>query len=665
MNRDGRQDLWWLGVALILDALLVAGDVAIGPLTATLMVPPFLLAVAARPRVVALGGLISFLLALPSAFWNDGVDNAYFARVGMVALGVALAYYAAVRRCRSEFGARRLESLAAIGDVVSVSPTAVVGVDAAGIVTLFNPTAEETFGHRAEDAVGRDLGDLVVPPDLRDTYRRALASLGAGGESPYIGRRLETKALRSDGTTFPVAVTIARVPGAGPQAFAGFVRDITDQQRAETAQRLRARIAELLATASDYEGTLRAAVGLPVPELADWCWIDLPDPRGRIRAAADSRFGGRPPHGRAPSTPEEAAAPNPRGLERVIETGVPALHPKVSRATLAEYAHSTGHLAQMEELGVASLVVVPLRAGRRTLGSMAFAATGERCFGEEDVQLADELARRVGNAVDNARLYEERARTAATLMASLRPPAIPDLPGWKTAALYAPAGRTDEVGGDFYDVFATRDGWMLVIGDVVGHGPPAAALTSLARYSIRAAATLTGSAAPALEHLNDQLRQDGRLALLSAGCVLLTRSGDRAFATIAVAGHPRPVLVRNGEPRLVGRTSLVLGADDDVEYLEDRIEIEPGDCLVLYTDGVLDATGERDRFGDDRLLAALAGDAPTPDLRLQRLSGALKEFQVGAQRDDIAVLAAQRVSTGDAEEALRVPSRASNPSSRV
>jgi serine phosphatase RsbU (regulator of sigma subunit) len=245
-------------------------------------------------------------------------------------------------------------------------------------------------------------------------------------------------------------------------------------------------------------------------------------------------------------------------------------------------------------------------------------------------------------------------------MASLRPPAIPDLPGWQTDALYAPAGRTDEVGGDFYDVFATPAGWMLVIGDVVGHGPPAAALTSLARYSIRAAATLTGSAAPALAHLNDQLRQDGRLALLTAGCVLLSEDEGRSYATIAVAGLPRPILIRDGEPRLVGQTSLVLGAGDDVEYLEDRIEIQPDDCLVLYTDGVLDAAGATDRFGDDRLMEALAGDAPTPDVRLERLNGALREFQIGAQRDDIAVLAAQRVSTApagiSAREALRVPS---------
>jgi serine phosphatase RsbU (regulator of sigma subunit) len=142
--------------------------------------------------------------------------------------------------------------------------------------------------------------------------------------------------------------------------------------------------------------------------------------------------------------------------------------------------------------------------------------------------------------------------------------------------------------------------------------------------------------------------------------VLLSDSDDRTYATIAVAGHPRPILVRDGEPRPVGRTSLVLGAADDADYLEDRIEIQPDDCLVLYTDGVLDAAGDSDRFGEERLMQALAGDASTPDARLERLTAALAAFQTGVQRDDIAVLAAQRTSSAGvgapAAGDLRVPS---------
>jgi serine phosphatase RsbU (regulator of sigma subunit) len=104
----------------------------------------------------------------------------------------------------------------------------------------------------------------------------------------------------------------------------------------------------------------------------------------------------------------------------------------------------------------------------------------------------------------------------------------------------------------------------------------------------------------------------------------------------------------------------VLGAADDADYLEDRIEVQPDDCIVLYTDGVLDAAGDSDRFGEERLMQALAGEAFAPDARLERLTAALAAFQTGLQRDDIAVLAAQRTSSVGAESTaggvLRVPS---------
>lgn len=653
-----RHDLPRLLGALAVAAGLVLADIAIGPVTGTFVLPAFMVAVVARSRTVAVCGAVCVLLALASATWNGGVDGPYLVRVGIVALGTALAYYAAARRSRTEAAARRLESVATVGNVVDVAPMAVLGVDANGTLTLMNRAAEEMSGHAAKDVLGREVADLFVPPELRDTYEAELARLRETGESSILGRRIDVTAQRADGTRFPAALTVTRMPGGGADSFAGFVRDVSAEKSAETAQQLRARTAELLETGSDYEGTLREAVSLPVPELADWCWVDLPDPRGRIRTAVDSRVGRRPAYGRVPSSPEEAAHGNPPGLREVIETSTPHLHPDVSRTILAQYAHSGAHLEQMESAGVTSLMLVPMRAGRRTLGSMAFASTRpDRCYNAADLELAQEIAHRCGTAIDNARLYHERARTAATLMASLRPPAIPDLAGWRTATMYEPAGRTDEVGGDFYDIFATRDGWMLVIGDVVGHGPPAAALTSLARYSIRAAATLTGRAAPALEHLNDQLRQDGRLALLSAVCLLLREEGDETTATVAVAGHPRPVLVRDGRPELLGRTSLVLGVTDDIGYVEDRIVVQDDDCLVLYTDGVLDAVGETDRFGEDRLLRALAGEAATPEIRLQRLRDELASFQAGAQRDDIAVLAVQRTRTSSSgeERPLRPP----------
>jgi PAS domain S-box-containing protein len=656
-RRHDRQDLRWLAVALAVDALLVVADDRVGPLAGTFVLTPFFLALVAAPRTVVLGSIASVGLAAASGLWNDNLGSGpYWIRLAIVVLGAGLAYYAARDRRRSEAAALTLEAQAAVGEVVEVTPTAVIGIDASGTVTLFNPAAETMFGIRSEEALGRELAALVVPARLRDAHRAGLARVRSTGESRLLGRRIDMPALRADGGEFPAALTITRLPGAGGPAFAGFVRDVTDEKRAELAHRLRARTTELLEKGADHQGTLLQVAKLPVPELADWCWIVMPSAGDRIVVAADSTMRPRPLRQSPPSSAERAPA-----VRRVIDTGACALEAEATGEILSAYAQDRAHLDRMRELGVRSLMAVPLKAGRRVLGAMVLTSTdAARRYSRADLELAGETGQRAGAAIENARLYEERASTAATLMASLRPPTIPDLPGWRTATLYEPAGRTDEVGGDFYDVFATGRGWMLVIGDVVGHGPSAAALTSLARYSIRAAGTLTGSPRPALQHLNDQLRQDGRLALLSAVGVLLNDGPDGvATARIAVAGHPRPVLIRDGEPRLVGTTSLVLGVVDDADYVEDRIEIEPGDCLVLYTDGVLDAAGETERFGEDRLLEAVGGDAATPDTRLERVRRALADFQIGPQRDDIAVLAVQRTAQRSPDDAaleeLRVP----------
>jgi serine phosphatase RsbU (regulator of sigma subunit) len=249
---------------------------------------------------------------------------------------------------------------------------------------------------------------------------------------------------------------------------------------------------------------------------------------------------------------------------------------------------------------------------------------------------------RAGTAADNARLYAERSEIARTLQGALRPPALPAMPGWSAAAVYEPAGRANEVGGDFYDVFAVAGGWMLVIGDVIGKGAPAAALTSLARYSIRTAATLTGSPAEALRHLNDDLQREGQDALLSALCVRLTDTPDGACAVIASAGHPLPLHVRDGVATPAGRGSLLLGVAAHTAFAEHEIDLGEGDALVLYTDGVLDARGAHDRFGQERLVAALSADGDSADDAVACVVAALEGFQHGGQADDITLLAVRR-----------------------
>ncbi|MBV9212286.1 MAG: SpoIIE family protein phosphatase [Actinobacteria bacterium] len=635
----------WLLVGIALDAALAVADAAVGSIAGTYLVTPLLLAIFVTPALTALGAAVSIVLAALSGVWHDDLGSAWLIRLVIVVVGGALAYYAALRRERRERAARRYETLAAVADVVEASPAAFVGIDETGYIRLFNPAAEQMFGYRAREVLGSELAELIVPERLRAAHRAGLFRLRASGESRILGRRVDLPALHADGSELPVALTITRLRGEGPAAYVGFIRDISGEVEAQRRQRVLARTGELLASSIDYEQTLREIARLGVPELADWCAVDVPTAAGAVatmaRASADA---GAVELGPLRSRYSERARRD-HTTAGVIASGHVVFEVEVGEQELAAYARDDDQLELLRELRITSLMVVPLKARRRTVGALTLATTdSRRRFSARDLELAQELAERAGMAIDNARLYAERARTATTLMASLRPPPIPELPGWDTAALYRPAGRADEVGGDFYDVFLAGRGWMLVIGDVVGHGPPAAALTSLARYSIRTAATLTGSPHAALEHLNEELRREGRLALFSAACVLLCEDDGRAQATVAVAGHPRPILVRAGEARPIGQTATILGVDDDSEYPQETLELSRGDFLVLYTDGVTDAASDGERFGEDRLLDALSAAASSAEQLLDRIRQALSDFQGRAQRDDVAILIVERLA---------------------
>ena len=212
---------------------------------------------------------------------------------------------------------------------------------------------------------------------------------------------------------------------------------------------------------------------------------------------------------------------------------------------------------------------------------------------------AQELATRAATAIENARLYTERSDVAQTLQASLLPDELPELPGWRLAADYRPGQRGAEVGGDFYDVFPVAGGHLIVLGDVTGKGVRAAALTSLVRYTARAAAAFDARPSAVLAQVHYALRQRPRLAPVTMVCGLL-RGGD---LTLAVGGHPLPLLKRAGGVERLGTTGMLLGAVHDYETAADvEVALVPGDTLLFYTDGVTDLPGETERFGDARLL---------------------------------------------------------------
>jgi serine phosphatase RsbU (regulator of sigma subunit) len=160
------------------------------------------------------------------------------------------------------------------------------------------------------------------------------------------------------------------------------------------------------------------------------------------------------------------------------------------------------------------------------------------------------------------------------------------------------------------------------------------------RHTLRAVATDTGSARHALDKLNRDLCARPTTSLCTAVCLVGRELEGRSEAERLCAGHPLPIRVRAGAAAYVGQFGPLLGAFDDSSWPPTVLTLVPADILVLYSDGVLDASGRQDRFGPHRVQATLAS-ATSADNAVECIKRALADFEVGQQSDDTAVLAAQ------------------------
>jgi serine phosphatase RsbU (regulator of sigma subunit) len=402
----------------------------------------------------------------------------------------------------------------------------------------------------------------------------------------------------------------------------------------------------LLDQSLDFDTTLADLARLTVPGLADWCSIDVPGPEGHLRNVVIVHRD--PAREAAAKSVVERYPPRPDGVvgsAHVMRTGAAEFHPVVSAELLEQLAVDAEHLERLREQGISSALTVPLPARGRILGAMTLATEGQRRLSEHDLTLALELGARAGLSVDNARMYGDRAHVAQTLQASLLPPQLPPVPGMRVAARYRPAGEGVEVGGDFYDVFpAGPDRWVMVVGDVCGKGAEAAAVTALARYTLRADAGRALSPREALTRLNAAMlrqQEDGRF--LTLAYAVLSHEAGGARLVVACAGHPPPVLLRNGRgSALLGHPGSLLGVFDDPSFVERSVILEPGDSAVFYTDGVTEGN-PGSRMTPDELADRLAPHGhKAPDEVAREVERAALGQDGEMLRDDVAVLVTQR-----------------------
>ena len=522
-------------------------------------------------------------------------------------------------------------------------------------------------GYTQEEMLEKTFQDITHPDDLEADLELVRAMLRGEREIYSVEKRY----VKKDGSIVWVNLTVSLVREASgePRYFISVVEDISERKRIEEERDLllvreqlaraeavaaRGRLALLaaagpaLAASLDYEETLRRAARLVVPNLADWCLLDIAEEDGRVhQLAAAHAEPAKEELLRRLAEHRSFGEDDPGSTAEVLRTGRSVLLPGLPDWSFYEREMGVGeHLEVLRELEPRSLMSVPLLARGKTLGAMTLVSSrSDHRYDDEDLALAEDLAYRCALAVDNARLYRDRSEIARTLQRSLLPPHLPQILGVDLGAEYLPAGEANEVGGDFYDVINTvEDGWVCVIGDVRGKGAEAAAVTALARYTIRAVTMSDDLPSGILSGLNEaMLRQLPEDRFCTAACARLEPLDDEPGVGIDVsrAGHPPPLLVRaDGAVEEISCPGRALGVFPDAELEDTHLRLMPGETIVFYTDGVTEARDpDGGFFGEERLHRFIGAHAGEHAASLARaLKNAVLEFQEGYPRDDLALL---------------------------
>lgn len=420
------------------------------------------------------------------------------------------------------------------------------------------------------------------------------------------------------------------------------IRLFESQQRAQRRLRFLADASHLLAWSLNYEETASRVVQRVVPDLADWCTLHVVGNDGRVRlVAAAARDRTAVAALQALWQRENSGAPPV--VEEVLTAARSAFHPFDPARVVDLLSRDDAERDVWKVIDASSCVVAPLVVQGRRLGVVSLGTSHEtRSLDFDDLAFAEDLGRRLAVAIDNSVLYTERTEVARKLQQALLPPALPSAPGFEVAYRYQASGAGNEVGGDFYDMFALDDGsWALAVGDVCGKGPEAAAITGLARHTVRAVAMYDRRPARILAGLNEALlsQQSDRFCTVCFVRFEPVPSGG-ARLTVCSAGHPLPMVVTSaGEVRVVGVPGTPAGMFAEIHVSDVVDRLDPGDSLVLYTDGVTERHEGAAAFGDDSLARVLSeSHSGSADEIATAVATAVIGFTDQPLRDDMAVL---------------------------
>jgi serine phosphatase RsbU (regulator of sigma subunit)/PAS domain-containing protein len=543
-------------------------------------------------------------------------------------------------------------------------PMFLLGPDAT--VQRVNTRAAELLGCGPGYAVGKLFTAFVDLP-ARAAVQSQLAAVARTGKT----RRIRCRLLHPDGPAgTELTVGLAQVRGDGDQLVVvasapGMGADTaTDADQAATAKSpaapgpgagpdSQARLMEAMihrydlvtsatrlflenATYSESV-TLQRCARLLASELAAWVIVDV-ERRQRLRRQFVMGPEDQPSDlANAVGQVDPAPGTTPR---QVHESG---------SSLLVAHAEDAGILGAgpqgvpvMMMLDATSVLCVPLSDGEHTYGTLTLARNAsEGHFEMADLGVVEELGEQLALAIRVDRMFRRHTEIADALQSSLLPRDMPQIPGVEIAAAYVAATEGLEVGGDFYDVYRTPGGWGVAIGDVCGKGEEAAAVTAAARHAIRVLAHWTADPAEVLAKANEVMLAEefGDLFVTAKNAHLRWQDG-RLHVVLGSAGHPGPVLVRpDGRTTIMSPGGLPLGLFPTAQPGREEVDLEPGDVLFFFTDGVTEARSPELTYFEDRLTDELAGLAGQPPRDIVAgLQTLVVEFCRNELRDDMTML---------------------------
>jgi serine phosphatase RsbU (regulator of sigma subunit) len=421
--------------------------------------------------------------------------------------------------------------------------------------------------------------------------------------------------------------------------------------RERQASELLADAGRLMEIALDQKERAGYLAELAVPALGDVAMVDMLSGDGTIERIAARSRGSEVAEvftRLRENTPIDPSGPHP--VAEVIRSGEAQFLDQLSDEQIDQITSRDSERALLRRHRFQSCMVLPLGARGAVLGALTlWIMSAANAFDETARRTAKRLADRAALALDNARLHEQQSHIAAVLQHSLRPRSLPQIAGFEAASRFLAAGEAYEVGGDFYDVFRTGSGvWSVVIGDVCGKGPEAAALTALARYTVRTASSPESLPSAVLRTLHDSIsaeHTDLRFCTAALARIQAPSNGHgSARVTVALGGHPAPLALRNGgDVEAVGQPGTLLGAIPSPTLADVEGSLAPGEMLVFYTDGMLELRDRSGKHDPDWLAKKLAeANGESADEVAQLLAETAIRRQGGEPRDDIAVLVLRR-----------------------